>query len=229
MKSTKIPCLLERISAGLWMDLQFSWARAVEPDVACKRDWACLGGSRRDFFLGGPSAAAVLGPPSVPLLQLLAGRLRFLLFGQLLGFPLLTNLKVPSLVRLGRSGRSVITAYSLFLLLMPWSLEMRFLIWMFILCKHMYRCARHIVQTRTPRRIGCTRDFSHACVRMAQVTGLCDSVHLCPPKIFPHSSTWPRLCCPRHRAHCHLHPALLLFPPLPEPCALPQVQHRPSG
>ena len=57
-----IPCLLKGISAGLWIDLRGSWARSarVDPDVTCKRDWACLGGTRRDFVLGCPLAAAAL-------------------------------------------------------------------------------------------------------------------------------------------------------------------------
>ena len=57
------PLLARRISAGLWVDLQGAWARAagVEPDVTCKRDWACRGGTGRDFLLGCPLAAAALG------------------------------------------------------------------------------------------------------------------------------------------------------------------------
>ena len=63
VESTKIPCLLKLISAGLWVDLQGAWARAagVEPDVTCKRDWACRGGTRRDFIVGCPLTAAALG------------------------------------------------------------------------------------------------------------------------------------------------------------------------
>ena len=63
VEPTKILCLLTGISAGLWIGLQSSWAGAagVDPDVACKRDWACLGGTRRDFLLGCPLAAAALG------------------------------------------------------------------------------------------------------------------------------------------------------------------------
>ena len=59
----KAPCLIKGISAGLWFDMQGDWARAagVGPDVTCKRDWACLGGTRRDFVLGCPLAAAALG------------------------------------------------------------------------------------------------------------------------------------------------------------------------
>ena len=63
VEPTKIRCLLKGISSGHWVDLQGAWARAagVEPDVTCKRDWACPGGTRRDFILGCPLAAASLG------------------------------------------------------------------------------------------------------------------------------------------------------------------------
>ena len=63
VEPTKIPCLLRGISAWLWVDLQGAWARAVglERDVTCKRDWACRGGTRRDFLLGCPQAASALG------------------------------------------------------------------------------------------------------------------------------------------------------------------------
>ena len=56
VEPTKVPWLLKGISAGLWVDLQGAWARAagVDPDVPCKRDWACLGGTRRTLFLGVP-------------------------------------------------------------------------------------------------------------------------------------------------------------------------------
>ena len=58
----KIPCLLKGISAGIWVDLQSAWANAsgILPGVTCKRDWACSGGSRRDFVLGCPLAASAL-------------------------------------------------------------------------------------------------------------------------------------------------------------------------
>ena len=56
VEPTKIPCRLKGISAGLWVDLQGAWAKAagVDPSVTCKRDWACSGGSRRDYFLDVP-------------------------------------------------------------------------------------------------------------------------------------------------------------------------------
>ena len=59
----KIPCLLKGIMEGHWFDLQDAWARASGgvPDVTCKRDLACVGGTRRDFILGCPLATAALG------------------------------------------------------------------------------------------------------------------------------------------------------------------------
>ena len=62
VEPTKVPCLLKGISAGLWVDLQGAWANAsgISPGVTCKRDWSCSGGSRRDFVLGCPLAAAAL-------------------------------------------------------------------------------------------------------------------------------------------------------------------------
>ena len=62
VEPTKIPCLLKGMSAGPWVDLQGAWANAsgVAPGVTCKRDWSCSGGSRRDFVLGCPLAAAAL-------------------------------------------------------------------------------------------------------------------------------------------------------------------------
>ena len=46
MEPTKIPCPFTGIPAGLWIDLECSWARAsgTEPAVTCKRDRACLEG-----------------------------------------------------------------------------------------------------------------------------------------------------------------------------------------
>ena len=59
----KIPCLLKGIVGGYWFDLQDAWARAAGrvPGVTCKRDWACAGGTRRDFILCCPLATAALG------------------------------------------------------------------------------------------------------------------------------------------------------------------------
>ena len=58
---TKIPFLSKGISARLWIDLEGSGARAAgaEP-VTCEKDWACSGGTRWDFILGWPLAAAAL-------------------------------------------------------------------------------------------------------------------------------------------------------------------------
>ena len=62
MEPTKIPCLVKEISAGLWVDLEASWAlaRGVEPAATCKRAWGSEGGHRRDFMVGCPLAAAAL-------------------------------------------------------------------------------------------------------------------------------------------------------------------------
>ena len=58
----KIPCLLKGVMEGRWFDLQDAWARASGgvPDVTCKRDLACVGGTRRDFILGCPMATAAM-------------------------------------------------------------------------------------------------------------------------------------------------------------------------
>ena len=63
VEPTKVDCLLQEILAGLSVNLQCSWARAArfETDVTCKRDWACLGETGRDFLLECPLAAAALG------------------------------------------------------------------------------------------------------------------------------------------------------------------------
>ena len=63
MEPTKIPCLANGISAGLWVDLEGSWALATgrQPASTCMREWGSGGGTRRDFMVGCPlSAAAVL-------------------------------------------------------------------------------------------------------------------------------------------------------------------------
>ena len=53
VEPTKIPCLSEGISAGLWVGLEAAWSIAggQQPAVACKRNWESL----RTFWL------AVLG------------------------------------------------------------------------------------------------------------------------------------------------------------------------
>ena len=63
VEPTKIPCLAKGISAGLWVDLEGSWALATgrQPSSTCMREWGSSGGTRRDFMVGCPlSAAAVL-------------------------------------------------------------------------------------------------------------------------------------------------------------------------
>ena len=58
----KIPCLAKGISAGLWVDLQASWASASgrEPEMTCKRTWDSDSGNRRDFQIGCPLCAAAV-------------------------------------------------------------------------------------------------------------------------------------------------------------------------
>ena len=58
----KIPCLAKGISAGLWVDLEVSWALAagLQPAPTCKRDWASAAGHRRDFMAGCPLAVAAV-------------------------------------------------------------------------------------------------------------------------------------------------------------------------
>ena len=54
VEPTKIPCLARGISAGLWVDLEVSWALATgkQPTSTCKREWGSGGGTRRDFMIG---------------------------------------------------------------------------------------------------------------------------------------------------------------------------------
>ena len=58
----KIPCLAKGISAGLWIDLEASWASASgrEPGITCKRTWDSDSGNRRDFQIGCPLCAAAV-------------------------------------------------------------------------------------------------------------------------------------------------------------------------
>ena len=62
VEPTKIPCLAKGISAGLWFDLEVSWALASggQPSATCKREWGSGGGHRRDFMVGCPLAAAAV-------------------------------------------------------------------------------------------------------------------------------------------------------------------------
>ena len=69
VEPTKIPCLSKGISAGLWVDLESSWAFAsgLPPAVTCKRSWGDSDGNRRDFMVGCPLVAAAVNSGSVQL------------------------------------------------------------------------------------------------------------------------------------------------------------------
>ena len=56
VEPTKIPCLAKGISAGLWVDLEGSWALATgkQPSSTCMRECGSGGGNRRDFMVGCP-------------------------------------------------------------------------------------------------------------------------------------------------------------------------------
>ena len=142
VEPTKIP-LLKGVSAGLWVDLQGAWARAagVEPDVTCKRDWACRGGTWRDFIVGCPLAAAALGgcwvdcrrwiQPHLSVSASFVARWWSAKVGQLVRVSLLWPASWDSAVDKSRSSTSVevtdiweIYDRCLFLLLMLWPLEM---------------------------------------------------------------------------------------------------------
>ena len=58
----KIPCLAKGISAGLWVDLEASWASASGVQLAgtCKRTWDSANGHRRDFMVGCTLAVAAV-------------------------------------------------------------------------------------------------------------------------------------------------------------------------
>ena len=62
VEPTKIPCLAKGMSAGLWFDLEVSWASAIgrQPSSSCTREWGSGGGTRRDFMIGCPLAAAAV-------------------------------------------------------------------------------------------------------------------------------------------------------------------------
>ena len=62
VEPTKIPCLAKGISAGLWVDLEGSWALATgrQPSSTCMREWGSVGGTRRDFMVGCPLLAAAV-------------------------------------------------------------------------------------------------------------------------------------------------------------------------
>ena len=54
--------MAEGIAAGLWVDLEASWASASgrEPEMTCKRTWDSDSGNRRDFHIGCPLCAAAV-------------------------------------------------------------------------------------------------------------------------------------------------------------------------
>ena len=60
VEPTKIPCLAEGISAGLWLTLRRlgPWLLVYDRLPTCKRGWGAAGGHRRDFMVGCPLAAA---------------------------------------------------------------------------------------------------------------------------------------------------------------------------
>ena len=62
VEPNKIPCLAKGISAGLWVDLEASWAVASgrDPAVTCKRTWDSDSGNKRDFQIGCPLCAAAV-------------------------------------------------------------------------------------------------------------------------------------------------------------------------
>ena len=69
VEPTTIPCLSKGISAGLWVDLESSWAFAsgMPRAVTCKRSWGASGCNRRDFMVGCPLVAAAVNSCSVQL------------------------------------------------------------------------------------------------------------------------------------------------------------------
>ena len=62
VEPTKIPCLAKGISAGLWVDIEDSWALATggQPSSTCMREWGSGCGTRRDFMVGCPLVAAAV-------------------------------------------------------------------------------------------------------------------------------------------------------------------------
>ena len=62
IEPSKIPGLAKGISAGLWVDLEASWASASgrEPEMTCKRTWDSDSGNRRDSQIGCPLCAAAV-------------------------------------------------------------------------------------------------------------------------------------------------------------------------
>ena len=62
VEPTKIPCLAKGIMAGLWVDLEASLGFGFwqESWVTCRQDWRSSSGSRWDFMVGCPRAAAAV-------------------------------------------------------------------------------------------------------------------------------------------------------------------------
>ena len=62
VEPTKIPCLAKGIMAGLWVDLEASWALASgrNPSVTCEQDFESSIGSRLDCLVGCPRVAAAV-------------------------------------------------------------------------------------------------------------------------------------------------------------------------
>ena len=52
----KIPSLAKGMSAGLWVDLEYSWAFALERNLRLlvSASWESDSGNRRDFQIGVP-------------------------------------------------------------------------------------------------------------------------------------------------------------------------------
>ena len=146
VEPTMIPCLSKGILAGLWIDLESSWARATgaEAAVTCKRDsglgWEVPGeisslvALRRLLPWVGVGSTVVAGYGlillSVPLLCLPSGLLGCVILSRLLlfGLPLVClrwiSLRVPNLLRSGTFGRFMMIGFSSFLWQMRWLLVM---------------------------------------------------------------------------------------------------------
>ena len=126
VEPTKIPCLAKGISAWLSVDLEVSWALAAgkQPAFTCMREWGSGRGTRRDFMVGCPLAAAAVLSCAVQLDRWVAPHLavRTLFdycrwecwvtqpvqrtpFGLLLGCLLLIRIGVPSRLKSGGFGR----------------------------------------------------------------------------------------------------------------------------
>ena len=129
VEPTKIPCLAKGISAGLWVDLEVSWASATgkQPSSTCVREWGSGGGTRRDFMIGCPLAAAAVLSCTVQADRWISPHLAvwtffgygrwscrasagsgFLLSGLLLGCVLLIRVGGLSLLRSRGFGRYII-------------------------------------------------------------------------------------------------------------------------